>query len=51
MDSVLAGETPQLTTADAVAIGTSAFGVAAASARDLGSERDRTFALGDIAIL
>ncbi|WP_037497979.1 aminotransferase class III-fold pyridoxal phosphate-dependent enzyme [Solirubrobacter soli] len=51
MDSVLSGATPQLTTADAVAIGASAFGVAATGARDLGSERDRTFALDDIAIL
>src|ERR1700754_1076777 len=47
MDSVLTGATPRLTTADAVAIGATAFGVAASAARDLGSERDRTFALLD----
>jgi 4-aminobutyrate aminotransferase-like enzyme/Ser/Thr protein kinase RdoA (MazF antagonist) len=47
MDSVLTGATPRLTTADAVSIGAASFGVAAASARDLGSERDRTFALLD----
>ena len=45
MDSVLTGATPRLTTSDAVAIGAAAFGVAADTARDLGSERDRTFAL------
>ena len=47
MDSVLTGATPRLTTADAVAIGATAFGLAAHAARDLGSERDRTFALLD----
>jgi 4-aminobutyrate aminotransferase-like enzyme len=47
MDSVLTGATPRLTTADAVAIGAAAFGVTADAARDLGSERDRTFALLD----
>src|SRR5215218_5769138 len=49
MDSVLTGATPRLTTGDAVALGATAFGVAAAAARDLGSERDRTFALLDAA--
>jgi 4-aminobutyrate aminotransferase-like enzyme len=47
MDRVLTATTPRLTTSDAVAIGASCFGLAAAAARDLGSERDRTFALLD----
>ena len=51
MDPVLTGATPRLTTADAVEIGASLFGVRVATARDLGSERDRTFLLGDVAIL
>ncbi len=54
MDSVLTGATPRLTTADAVEIGATLFGVHARAARDLGSERDRTFLLaGDapVAIL
>jgi 4-aminobutyrate aminotransferase-like enzyme/Ser/Thr protein kinase RdoA (MazF antagonist) len=45
VDSVLTGSTPDLTSADAVAIGATLFGVHARSARDLGSERDRTFLL------
>ena len=51
MDSVLSGATPQVSPQDAVAIGASLFGVEADSARDLGSERDRTFLLGDAWIL
>ena len=54
MDSVLTGATPRLTTADAVEIGATLFGVHARAARDLGSERDRTFLLegdGPVAIL
>ena len=41
----MTGATPRLTTADAVEIGATLFGVRAQSARDLGSERDRTFLL------
>ncbi len=44
---VLTGAIPQLSTADAVEIGATAFGVSARHARDLGSERDRTFLLQD----
>ena len=44
MDSVLTARRPRLTDADAVEIGATLFGVRAATARDLGSERDRTFA-------
>jgi 4-aminobutyrate aminotransferase-like enzyme/Ser/Thr protein kinase RdoA (MazF antagonist) len=47
MDSVLTAQRPRLTDADAVGIGAATFGVPAATARDLGSERDRTFALLD----
>ena len=47
MDSVLTARRPRLTDADAVGIGATTFGVPAATARDLGSERDRTFALLD----
>jgi 4-aminobutyrate aminotransferase-like enzyme/Ser/Thr protein kinase RdoA (MazF antagonist) len=47
MDSVLTAQRPRLTDADAVGIGATIFGVPAATARDLGSERDRTFALLD----
>ena len=43
----MTGATPRLTTADAVEIGATLFGVRAQSARDLGSERDRTFLLQD----
>jgi 4-aminobutyrate aminotransferase-like enzyme/Ser/Thr protein kinase RdoA (MazF antagonist) len=45
MDPVLTGARPRLSTADAVAIGAAVFGVDAQDARDLGSERDRTFLL------
>ena len=45
MDSVLTAPPPRLTTADAVAIAAQTFGIGAQAARDLGSERDRTFAL------
>ena len=48
---MLTGATPRLTTADAVEIGATLFGVRASAARDLGSERDRTFMLDDVAIL
>ena len=51
MDSVLTGATPRLTTAEAVEIGATLFGVRARAAKDLGSERDRTFRLDDVAIL
>jgi 4-aminobutyrate aminotransferase-like enzyme/Ser/Thr protein kinase RdoA (MazF antagonist) len=51
VDPVIAGATPRLSTADAVAIGAELFGVQASAARDLGSERDRTFRLDDVAIL
>ena len=47
MDAVLTGAKPRLSAADAVAIGTTIFGVGARSARDVGSERDRTFVLDD----
>jgi 4-aminobutyrate aminotransferase-like enzyme/Ser/Thr protein kinase RdoA (MazF antagonist) len=45
MDTVLTATPPRLTTDDAVAIVAQIFGVEARAARDLGSERDRTFAL------
>jgi 4-aminobutyrate aminotransferase-like enzyme len=45
MDPVLTAEPPRLTAADAVGIAASSFGVEVEEARDLGSERDRTFAL------
>jgi 4-aminobutyrate aminotransferase-like enzyme/Ser/Thr protein kinase RdoA (MazF antagonist) len=52
VDSVLTGARPRLTTADAVEIGATLFGVDARGARDLGSERDRTFRLEpDVGIL
>ncbi len=51
MDSVLTGATPRLTAADAVEIAATLFGVRARAAKDLGSERDRTFRLDDVAIL
>jgi 4-aminobutyrate aminotransferase-like enzyme len=47
MDPVLTGATPQLTAAEAASIGAERFGVGARDALDLGSERDRTFALLD----
>ncbi|HET8980908.1 MAG TPA: aminotransferase class III-fold pyridoxal phosphate-dependent enzyme [Solirubrobacteraceae bacterium] len=49
MDEVLTATPPRLSLADAVTVAHSCFGVAAAEARDLGSERDRTFALSDTA--
>lgn len=54
VDRVLSGETPRLTETDAVEIGAALFGVRADTAKDLGSERDRTFLLegdGPVAIL
>ena len=45
IDAVLTGAKPRLTAADAVALGATVFGVAARGARDVGSERDRTFVL------
>jgi len=47
MDRVLTADPPRLDEADAVEIGAATFGVTAHAARDLGSERDRTFALLD----
>ncbi|MGH2842496.1 MAG: aminotransferase class III-fold pyridoxal phosphate-dependent enzyme [Solirubrobacteraceae bacterium] len=47
MDEVLAAMPPSLGIADAVSVARSCFGLSAASATDLGSERDRTFALRD----
>jgi 4-aminobutyrate aminotransferase-like enzyme/Ser/Thr protein kinase RdoA (MazF antagonist) len=47
VDSVLTALPPQLTTDDAVRIAAQTFGIQARAARDLGSERDRTFALLD----
>ncbi len=47
MDRVLTGARPTLETTEAVALAAELFGVPAQTARDLGSERDRTFALQD----
>ncbi len=47
MDSVLSAPPPRLTTGDAVRIAAQTFGIQARAARDLGSERDRTFAVLD----
>jgi 4-aminobutyrate aminotransferase-like enzyme len=47
MDAVLATIAPRLTVDDAVEVGAAIFGFRASAARDLGSERDRTFALLD----
>jgi 4-aminobutyrate aminotransferase-like enzyme/Ser/Thr protein kinase RdoA (MazF antagonist) len=47
VDLVLTASRPTLTAADALEVARSLFGVAATGARDLGSERDRTFALDD----
>ena len=47
VDLVLTASRPTLTAADALKVARSLFGVAATGARDLGSERDRTFALDD----
>jgi 4-aminobutyrate aminotransferase-like enzyme/Ser/Thr protein kinase RdoA (MazF antagonist) len=49
VDTVLRASRPALSDADAVALARSCFAVTAAAARDLGSERDRTFALDDAA--
>ena len=45
MDTVLTASRPALSDADALELARACFGVTAATARDLGSERDRTFAL------
>ena len=47
MDAVLATVPPSLTADDAVEVGAAIFGLRASAAHDLGSERDRTFALVD----
>jgi len=47
MDRVLTVDPPRLTTADAAGLAADLFGVVAHEARDLGSERDRTFGLRD----
>ncbi|HET9720363.1 MAG TPA: aminotransferase class III-fold pyridoxal phosphate-dependent enzyme [Solirubrobacteraceae bacterium] len=47
MDRVLTVEPPRLVPADALEVARTCFGLAAAQARDLGSERDRAFALED----
>jgi 4-aminobutyrate aminotransferase-like enzyme len=43
MDSVMAGARPRLTTSGAAEVASTLFGIPAEDARDLGSERDRTF--------
>jgi 4-aminobutyrate aminotransferase-like enzyme/Ser/Thr protein kinase RdoA (MazF antagonist) len=45
VDTVLSASRPALSDADAVELARACFGVTAAAARDLGSERDRTFVL------
>jgi 4-aminobutyrate aminotransferase-like enzyme/Ser/Thr protein kinase RdoA (MazF antagonist) len=47
VDTVLRASRPALSDADAVELARSCFGVDPATARDLGSERDRTFMLED----
>jgi 4-aminobutyrate aminotransferase-like enzyme/Ser/Thr protein kinase RdoA (MazF antagonist) len=47
VDTVLSASRPALSDADAVELARACFAVPAAAARDLGSERDRTFALDD----
>ena len=47
VDRVLTAHPPRLTQSDALEAARSLFGVSAVAARDLGSERDRTFALED----
>jgi len=47
VDLVLSASPPRLTNLAALGVALSTFGVTAAAARDLGSERDRTFALDD----
>ena len=46
---MLSARRPRLTESDALEAARSLFGVSAVSARDPGSERDRTFALEDVA--
>src|ERR1700727_2066478 len=45
VDTVLSASRPALSDGDAIELAHACFGVTAAAARDLGSERDRTFAL------
>ncbi len=47
VDLVLRASPPDLAASDALEVARSTFGLTAAGARDLGSERDRTFALED----
>src|ERR1700744_3320569 len=47
VDTVLTAARPTLSDADAIALARACFGVEAARAADLGSERDRTFLLRD----
>lgn len=47
MDTVLKASRPALCEGDAIEVARTCFAVTAARARDLGSERDRTFALDD----
>jgi 4-aminobutyrate aminotransferase-like enzyme/Ser/Thr protein kinase RdoA (MazF antagonist) len=47
VDTVLRASRPALSDVEAVELARACFGVTAATARDLGSERDRTFALRD----
>jgi 4-aminobutyrate aminotransferase-like enzyme/Ser/Thr protein kinase RdoA (MazF antagonist) len=49
VDLVLTARRPRLTESDALEAARSLFGVSAVAARELGSERDRTFALEDAA--
>jgi Ser/Thr protein kinase RdoA (MazF antagonist) len=45
VDTVLSASRPALSDAEAIELARACFGVRAAAVRDLGSERDRTFAL------
>jgi Ser/Thr protein kinase RdoA (MazF antagonist) len=45
VDTVLSASRPALSDADAIELARACFGVTATTARDLGSERDRTFGL------
>jgi 4-aminobutyrate aminotransferase-like enzyme/Ser/Thr protein kinase RdoA (MazF antagonist) len=45
VDRVLTTQSPRMSASDALEIARSLFGIAAATARDVGSERDRTFVL------
>jgi 4-aminobutyrate aminotransferase-like enzyme/Ser/Thr protein kinase RdoA (MazF antagonist) len=47
VDQVMTGRPPRLLPGDTIAVARQMFGVAAERARDLGSERDRAFALDD----